>query len=361
MLVSKNNFLVEVDSQFVQMVAKGFFVDTDFNPRLLATKIGRISAGSVKVEAPNLYDVPLNIDDVVLFGHNVCQKKNKVSENVFRCAYHAVFAKIVDKEIVPVEDIIFCEPIREPDTNIGGFEIKGSTSKKMAKIVVLSASAKKAGLQLNDLIFFTKDADYGVNVFGRELYMMRIRNVIGIVRDGEIMAIRGRLIVKNKTKLGEIGEIKKIYFQTSLQIGEVVHGGDSGILPGTLLTYLNGPSSIARWNGEDYGFIDERNIKYIIMEDIKNVRTVLDRIIIKQDLSASSVAGLEIPDSERKKVHKGEVIVVGPGVRSADGTNIPMTVKVGDRVAYSEFATTTVDIGGVDYILIKEGDLEIIY
>lgn len=264
MLVSKNNFLVEVDSQFVQMIAKGFFIDTDFNPRLLATKIGRISAGSVRVEKPNIYDVPLNIGDVVVFGHNVCQKKNKVSENVFRCAYHAIFAKIEGDEICPLEEIIFCEPIREPDTKMGNFEIKGKVSGKMAKVYKLSKSAKEAGVMAGDEIFFTKDADYGVNIFGKELYMMRLRNIIGIVRNGELMTFRGKIIVKNRTKLGEIGDIKKIYFQTSLQVGEVVDGGKSGIEKGSLLTYLNGPASVARWNGQDYAFVDERNVKYLI-------------------------------------------------------------------------------------------------
>ena len=42
------------------------------------------------------------------------------------------------------------------------------------------------------------------------------------------------------------------------------------------------------------------------------------------------------------------------------GNLIPLTVKVGDIVSYYEHATTTVDIGGVDHILIKEGDIELI-
>lgn len=359
MLVSKNNFLVEVDSQFVPMVAPGFFVDTDFNPRLLATKVGRIHAGSIRVDKPNIYDVPLNIGDDVVFGHNVCLKNNKVSENVFRCAYHAIFAKIEGGEVLPVEEIIFCEPIVEPDTNIGGFVISGSVSKHAAKVYSMSKSAKSSGVQSGDVVFFTKDADYKVNILGKDLYMMRLRNIIGIERGGELRTFRGKLLVKNRTKLDEIGAIKKIYFQTSLQVGEVLDGGDSGINKGELLTYLNGPASIVRWKGESYSFIDERHIKYIIGENM--VRTILDRILIKQDEGASSVAGLEIPDSERKKIHKGEVVVVGPGLRDSEGKHIPMTVKVGDKVAYSEFATTQVEVEGVEYILIKEGDLELIY
>jgi len=360
MLVSKNNFLVEVDSQFVQPSVKGFFIDTDFNPRLLATRIGRIHSGSIRIDKPNVYDVPLNIGDEVVFGHNVCQKNNKVSENVFRCAYHAIFAKIEDGCVLPVEDIIFCEPIREPDVNIGGFEVKGGISKVAAKVFVMSKTAKNFGLQSGDVVFFTKDADYSVNVLGMHLYMMRVRNIIGIERDGKLVSFRNKLLVKNRTKLGEVGKIKKIYHQTSLQVGEVLYGGESGIEVGSLLTYLNGPASICRWNGEDYAFIDERNIKYVITEN-DMPKTILDRIIIKQFDGEASVAGLIIPDSERKKLHKGEVVIVGPGARDHEGRLVPMTVKPGDIVAYSEFATTKVEIDGIEYILIKEGDLELIY
>lgn len=359
MLVSKNNFLVEVDSQFVQPAIKGFFVDTDFNPRLLATKIGRIHSGTIRIDKPNIYDVPLNVGDEVVFGHNVCQKNNKVSENVFRCAYHAIFAKIQGGEILPVEEIIFCEPIREPNSNMGAFQISGTISRHTARVYAMSKTAKNFGLQSGDVVFFTKDADYCVNVLGKDLYMMRLRNIIGIERNGELVAFRNRLLVKNRTKLGEIGQLKKIYYQTSLQVGEVLSGGDSGIEKGTLLTYLNGPASIVSWKGENYAFIDERNIKFIITEAMP--KTVLDRIVIKQHDSEANIGGLIIPDSERKKIHKGEVVIVGPGGRDNEGRLIPMSVKVGDIVAYSEFATTKVEIEGIEYILIKEGDLELIY
>jgi len=358
-LVSKNNFLVEVDSQFVQTIAEGFFIDTDFNPKLLSTKIGKIHAESIGVLPPNKYETKLNLGDTVVFGHNVCQKKNKVAENIFRCPYHAIFARIDDLEIIPLEDIFFCDPIKEEDKNIGGFIVKGSVSNKKAKVYMLSKAAYKAGLEIGDIIYFTKDADYAIDILDKRLFMMRIRNVIGIERNGELKTFRNKLLVKNLTKLGTIGEIKKIYFQTSLQIGEVIESGNTGIEKGTILTYYNGPASIINWNGQDYAFIDERNIKYIIENNM--AKTVLDRIIIKQDLSDNKFAGLEIPDSERKKISKGTVMIVGPGGRDNEGRLIPMTVKVGDKVAYNEHATATVDIDGEDYIIIREGELEIIY
>ena len=88
---------------------------------------------------------------------------------------------------------------------------------------------------------------------------------------------------------------------------------------------------------------------------------ILDRILILQDKGQEKIAGVVIPDSEKQKPHSGTVVSVGGGWRaSTTGELVPMTVKRGDKVIYSEFATTIVEIDGVDYVLIKEGDLLVI-
>lgn len=263
MLVAKNNFLVKVDSQFVPSPVKGFFVDTDFNPRLLATKIGTIHTGTIGI-TEGKYENKLVVGNTVVFGHNVCQNINRMAENVFRCPYHDIFAKIVHGKLQPLEGNIFCLPVKDPDKNLGGFVIPGKVSDKYAKVHALSAAAKKAGLKRGDIVFFTKDADYVVEVLGMRLYMMRLRNIIGIERDGELKTFRNKVLVKNVTKLGSIGGIDKIYAQTSLQHGVVLEPGVTGIEKGATLTYLNGPASIVKWKEENYAFIDERNIKFIL-------------------------------------------------------------------------------------------------
>lgn len=91
-----------------------------------------------------------------------------------------------------------------------------------------------------------------------------------------------------------------------------------------------------------------------------SVRPVLDRILILQDKGENTIAGFDIPDSEKKKPHKGTVVAVGWGYRNNEGVVTPLTVKVGDKVVYSEYAITTVDVDGVDYVCIKEGELLLI-
>ena len=264
MRVAKNTFLVEVDEQFVSPVINGFklIIDSDFNPRVLATKIGRIHTLPVSVAPEYKYDNKLQVSDTVIFNHNVCQNNKKFAENIFFCDYFNVFAKVIDSEIQPLEDVLFCEKLIFPDRNIGGMEIKGKVSNKCAKVFAVSNSVKGEGVEVGDVVFFTKDADYEVEVLGKSLYKMHLRNIIGIERGGELKTFRNKLLVKNTTKMGCIGAMEKIYAQSSLQNGVVIVGNQD-IPQGTLLAYYDGIATKVEWNGEDYSFIDDRNIKYI--------------------------------------------------------------------------------------------------
>jgi co-chaperonin GroES (HSP10) len=265
MRIAKNTFLVEVDEQFVSPVINGlkFIIDSDFHPKVLATKVGRIHSLPICIGEDYKYDNPLQIADNVIFNHTVCQNNKKFEENVFFCAYYNIYAKINDGSLEPLEDVFFAEKVVEADKNVGGFEVKGRVSDKCAKVFALSKTVADAGVEVGDIIFFTKNADYEMDICGKILYKMHLRNIIGIERNGELKTFRNRLLVKNTTKLGEVGGVEKIYAQTTLQTG-VVLTGIPGIDKGTLLTYFGGMANNIEWRGEKYSFIEDRNIKYII-------------------------------------------------------------------------------------------------
>ena len=93
------------------------------------------------------------------------------------------------------------------------------------------------------------------------------------------------------------------------------------------------------------------------------VKPILDRLIIKQSEGKKEIegTGIVIPDSEIKKPLFGEVVAAGPGFRNSKGEIVPMTAKVGDKVAYTDHAASHIEIDGVDYIYLKEGDLILIF
>lgn len=91
------------------------------------------------------------------------------------------------------------------------------------------------------------------------------------------------------------------------------------------------------------------------------VKMLEDRILVLQDPGEDQIAGLHIPESERKKVCRGKVVAAGPGwTNRTTGVFTPMTAKVGDKVVYQEHSATVVELDGVDYQCVKEMDLLLI-
>ncbi len=61
-----------------------------------------------------------------------------------------------------------------------------------------------------------------------------------------------------------------------------------------------------------------------------------DRVILKQlEAEETTASGIVLPGSAQEKPQMAEVIAVGPGT-TADGKEVKMGVKKGDRVIYSQ-------------------------
>lgn len=263
MRVRRDTFLVEVSNQFIQPNIPGFdFIDTVFNPKLLATKIGVIHTLPICMSDQYIYDNELKEGDVVVFNHIVCQKENKFTDTLFFCDYFNIYAKVWEGIITPLEDVFFSEPIIDKGKSIGCFNVPDKVSDKKALVYEVSDFVEAAGVEKGDVVFFTKNADYPMQIGGKELYKMHLRNVIGIERDGELIPFSRKLLVKNLTKLGLVGGLERIYANNTLQTGIVLHSGATDIPKGTKLTYFNGMSSAVNWKEEDYSFINENHIKW---------------------------------------------------------------------------------------------------
>ena len=69
-----------------------------------------------------------------------------------------------------------------------------------------------------------------------------------------------------------------------------------------------------------------------------NLAPLEDRILVRPDEAEETTAsGIVIPDTAKEKPQEGTVLAVGPGKRSDNtGEIIPVDVKEGDRVIYSQ-------------------------
>ena len=59
-----------------------------------------------------------------------------------------------------------------------------------------------------------------------------------------------------------------------------------------------------------------------------------------------------MPGQAKEKPQEAEVIAVGPG-GNIDGKEVVMQVNVGDKVIYSKYAGTDVELDKEEYIIVK--------
>ena len=88
------------------------------------------------------------------------------------------------------------------------------------------------------------------------------------------------------------------------------------------------------------------------------IRPLQDRIIVKRiDEEETTKGGIIIPDTAKEKPQEGKVIAVGKGKLNENGKVQPLDVKKGDRVLFSKYAGTEVNIDGDEHLIIREDDV----
>lgn len=88
------------------------------------------------------------------------------------------------------------------------------------------------------------------------------------------------------------------------------------------------------------------------------VKPLADRIVVLPAQEGEEMrGGIYIPDTAKEKPSQGEVIAVGPGRLSEDGTRLEPDVNVGDTVLYGKYAGADVTLDGEDYLILREADI----
>ena len=82
-----------------------------------------------------------------------------------------------------------------------------------------------------------------------------------------------------------------------------------------------------------------------------------DKIVLKQlEAEETTKSGIVLPVQAKEKPQEAEVIAVGPG-GNIDGKEVVMQVNVGDKVIYSKYAGTDVELDKEEYIIVKQSDI----
>lgn len=84
-----------------------------------------------------------------------------------------------------------------------------------------------------------------------------------------------------------------------------------------------------------------------------------DRLVVKPiEREEVTKGGIVLPDTAKEKPQEGKVIAVGPGRLSDDGKQrIPMEVKVGDVIVYTEYGGREIKVDDEELIILRESDI----
>ena len=84
---------------------------------------------------------------------------------------------------------------------------------------------------------------------------------------------------------------------------------------------------------------------------------LFDKVVLKQlQAEETTKSGIVLTGQVKEKPSQAEVIAVGPrGI--VDGKEVKMQVKVGDKVIYSKYSGTEVELDDKTFIVVKQNDI----
>lgn len=87
-----------------------------------------------------------------------------------------------------------------------------------------------------------------------------------------------------------------------------------------------------------------------------NIKPLGERVVIKKvEKENVTASGIVLPDSAQEESNIAEVVAISPELENNEEINLEL--KVGDRVIYSKYAGTQVEIDKEEVIVIKYDDL----
>ena len=88
------------------------------------------------------------------------------------------------------------------------------------------------------------------------------------------------------------------------------------------------------------------------------LRPLHDRILVRRiEEEQKTRGGLIIPDTAKEKPQEARVIAVGKGRVNEDGKLRPLDVHKGDRVLFTKYAGSEIQLAGDEHLIIREDDV----
>ena len=83
-----------------------------------------------------------------------------------------------------------------------------------------------------------------------------------------------------------------------------------------------------------------------------------EKILVKRfEAEEKTPGGILLPDAAKEKPKEGKIIALGDGKLLDSGKRAKFQVKKGDKVVFTSYAGTEIDIDGEEYLLMSEDDI----
>ena len=83
-----------------------------------------------------------------------------------------------------------------------------------------------------------------------------------------------------------------------------------------------------------------------------------DRVVLKRvEAEEKTAGGIILPDTAKEKPREGTIVAVGTGRQLKNGERAPLSVKIKDRVLFSSYAGTEVNVDGEELIVLSEDEI----
>ena len=124
--------------------------------------------------------------------------------------------------------------------------------------------------------------------------------------------------------------------------------------PGMTVLYSRRREAEVFIRGEMYSLVHAEQSVLAVMVIEDDLSPLYDRVLVERSAPETMYHGLHIPESAREKPKEGIVLGAGPGRYLKDGELIPLDVRRGDRVVFSDFDGTDVTLAGKSFTILRE-------
>ena len=108
--------------------------------------------------------------------------------------------------------------------------------------------------------------------------------------------------------------------------------------------------------------MSKKNIEVKVQEMAeKEAKKIVDQVFadseVEDEAEETTAGGIVLPDSVREKPQEGKILSVGNGQMTESGQRSPLQISEGDRVLFSSYAGTEIEVDGKQLLIMSESDI----